>query len=198
MSKRVTIADQILGLLSEGDRWADEIVAGVSAQPASIRVCLGQLVKKGVIVRVKRGIYRKKEVLEVPGATENLRKTSDNVETINQLLNLYDKVLDNIVLMLETEDWTAVGERMDLIKSLQWLAGVIDQLMHRWYIVHRGYDANPHQACADVERKVSAANSAGEQPEESEYEIIPWESEKETLAEAIARKPEKEKKKGKS
>ena len=197
MSKRVTIADQILGLLSEGDRWADEIVAGVSAQPASIRVCLGQLVKKGVIVRVKRGIYRKKEVLEVPGATENLRKTSDNVETINQLLNLYDKVLDNIVLMLETEDWTAVGERMDLIKSLQWLAGVIDQLMHRWYIVHRGYDANPHQACADVERKVSAANPAGEQPEESEYEIIPWESEKETLAEAIARH-EKEKKKGKS
>ena len=198
MSKRVTIADQILGLLSEGDRWADEIVAGVSAQPASIRVCLGQLVKKGVIVRVKRGIYRKKEVLEVPGATENLRKTSDNVETINQLLNLYDKVLDNIVLMLETEDWTAVGERMDLIKSLQWLAGVIDQLMHRWYIVHCGYDANPHQAYADVEREVSAANPAGEQPEESEYEIIPWESEKETLAEAIARKPEKEKKKGKS
>ena len=197
MSKKATIADQILELLSEGDKWADEIVAGVSAPTASIRACLGKLVKKGVIVRVKRGIYRKKEVLEVPGATENLRKTSDNVETINQLLNLYDKVLDNIVLMLETEDWTAVGERMDLIKSLQWLAGVIDQLMHRWYIVHRGYDANPHQACADVERKVSAANPAGEQPEESEYEIIPWESEKETLAEAIARH-EKEKKKGKS
>ena len=197
MSKRVTIADQILGLLSEGDKWVDEIVAGVSAQPASIRVCLWQLVKKGEIVRVKRGIYRKKEVLEVPGATEDLRKTSDNVETINQLLNLYDKVLDNIVLMLETEDWTAVGERMDVIKSLQWLAGMIDQLMHRWYLVHRGYDANPHQACADVERKVSAANPAGEQPEESEYEIIPWESEKETLAEAIARH-EKEKKKGKS
>ena len=110
------------------------------------------------------------------GGDRESAKTSDNVETINQLLNLYDKVLDNIVLMLETEDWTAVGERMDLIKSLQWLAGVIDQLMHRWYIVHRGYDANPHQACADVERKVSAANPAGEQPEESEYEIIPWES----------------------
>ena len=191
MSKRVTIADQILGLLSEGDTWADEIVSGVSAQPASIRVCLGQLVKKGVIVRVKRGIYRKKEVLEVPGATENLRKNSDNVATINQLLNFYDKVLDDIALTIETEDWTAVGKRMDVIKSLQWLAGVIDQLMHRWYLVHRGYDANPHQASADVERKVSF----GKQPEEeSEYELIPWESEKETLAEAIARKPEKKKK----
>ena len=192
MSKRVTIADQILGLLSEGDRWADEIVAGVSAQPASIRVCLGQLVKKGVIVRVKRGIYRKKEVLEVPGATENLRKTSDNVATINQLLNFYDKVLDDIALTIETEDWTAVGKRMDVIKSLQWLAGVIDQLMHRWYIVHRGYDANPHQASADVERKVSAANPSGEQSEES-HEIISWESEKETLAEAIESHEKKKK-----
>ena len=196
MSKRVTIADQILGLLSEGDRWADEIVAGVSAQPASIRVCLWQLVKKGEIVRVKRGIYRKKEVLEAPGAAENLRKNSDNVATINQLLNFYDKVLDDIALTIETEDWTAVGKRMDVIKSLQWLAGVIDQLMHRWYLVHRGYDANPHQASADVERKVSAVNPAGEQPEVSEHEIIFWESEKETLAEAIARKPEKKKKKG--
>ena len=55
MSKKATIADQILGLLSEGDQWADEIVAGVSAQPVSIRACLGQLVRKGVIVRVKRG-----------------------------------------------------------------------------------------------------------------------------------------------
>ena len=86
---------------------------------------------------------------------------------------------------------------MDVIKSLQWLAGVIDQLMHRWYIVHRGYDANPHQASADVERRVSAANASGEQPEVSKYEIIFWEPEKETLAEAIAWKPEK-KKKGRS
>ena len=120
MSKKATIADQILGLLSEGDKWADEIVSGVSAQPVSIRMCLCQLVKQGVIVRVKRGIYRKKEVLETPAATENLRKHSDNVATINQLLNCYDKVLDDIAGTIETEDWTAVGKRMDLIKSLQW------------------------------------------------------------------------------
>ena len=68
MAKKETIADQILELLSEGDKWADEIVAGVSAQPASIRACFGQLVKKDVILRLKRGIYRRKEGLEVPGA----------------------------------------------------------------------------------------------------------------------------------
>ena len=53
MSKKATIADQVLELLSEGDKWADEIVAGVSAKPVSIRMRLGQLVKEGVIVRVK-------------------------------------------------------------------------------------------------------------------------------------------------
>ena len=70
MFKKATIADQILELLSEGDKWADEIVAGVSAQSVSIRMCLCQLVKEGEIVRVQRGIYRKKEVLETPGAVK--------------------------------------------------------------------------------------------------------------------------------
>ena len=67
--------------------------------------------------------------------------------------------------------------------------------MHRWYIVHRGYDANPYLAEADVDRKVSAANPVGE-PSEASHEIISWESEKETLAEAIAR--HEKKKKGRS
>ena len=61
---------------------------------------------------------------------------------------------------------------MDVIKSLRCLAGVIDQLMHRWYVVHRGYDANPYQARADVARKVAAADASEREPEESEYEII--------------------------
>lgn len=190
MSKEVTIADQILALLSEGDMWADEIVACVSAQPVSIRMCLCQLVKQGAIVRVKRGIYRKKEVLEEAGTAENLRKNSDNVETINLLLNMCDKVLDDFTRKIETEDWMAAGKQMDVIKSLQWLVGVIDPLMHRWYIVHRGYDANPYLAEADVERRDSAANPVGE-PSEASHEIISWESEKETLAEAIERHEKK-------
>ena len=136
-------------------------------------MCLCQLVKEGVIVRVKRGIYRKKEVLEARGVVENVRKHSDNVATINQLLNFYDKVLDDIALTIETEDWMGVEKRMDVIKSLRWLAGGVDQLMHRWYVVHRGYDANPYQARADVERKVTAVNVSGGEPDEgSEHEII--------------------------
>lgn len=198
MSKKATIADQILELLSDGNKWTFEIVAGVSAQPASIRVCLWQLVKKGEIVRVKRGIYGKKEVLEVPAAAENTRKHLDNVKLINFQLNMLDKVIDDFCANFE-EAWRAETKLSDLngvILQFKSLASTVDKLMHRWYIVHRGYDANPYLAEADVERKVSAANPPGEQPEAS-YEIISWESEKETLAEAIARH-EKERKKGRS
>lgn len=193
MAKKVTIADQILRLLSEGNKWADEIVAGVSAQPASIRACLGELVRQGAILRIKRGVYGKKEVPGARGAVENLRKTSDNVETINQLLNFYDEVLDDFARRIRTVDWTEVGTRADVIKTLGWLTEVIDGLMHRWYVVHRGYDANPYQAAADVAQKVSAANASGREREVSAYEIISWESEKETLAEAIARHEKEQK-----
>ena len=198
MSKKATIADQILGLLSEDDKWADEIVSGVSAQPVSIRMCLCQLVKQGVIVRVKRGIYRKKEVLETPAATENLRKHSDNVATINKLLRISELCLEDLRLRLEGKS----GSKMTISQlnafgsEFKTLVSTIDRLMHRWYIVHRGYDANPYLAQADVDRQVSAANASGEQPEAFVHEIIFWESEKETLTEAIARKPEKEKKRG--
>ena len=192
MSKRVTIADQILGLLSEGDTWADEIVAGVSAQPASIRVCLGQLVKKGVIVRVKRGIYRKKEVLEEPGAVKNSRKNSENVETINKLLRISELCLDDLWVGWEQMSGSkmTISQLNAFVAEFKTLAFAIDKLMHRWYIVHRGYDANPYQAQADVDRKVSF----GQQPEEgSQYERISWESEKNTQAEAIERHERKKK-----
>ena len=194
MSKRVTIADQVLELLSEGDKWADEIVAGVSAKPVSIRARLGQLVKEGIIVRVKRGIYRKKEVLEVPRAAENPRKHLDNVKLINLQLNMLDKVIDAFCANFEEawRDETKLSELNGFILGFKSLASSVDKLMHRWYIVHRGYDANPYLAEADVDRRVSAANPTGE-PSDECHEIISWESEKETLAEAIERH-EKEKK----
>ena len=118
MCKKAAITDQILELLSEDDKWAFEIVAGVSAQPVSIRMCLCELVKKD-----------KSEKRGVRGAVENVRKHSNNVATINELLNFYDQVLDDISITIKTEDWTAVETRVDVIKSLRWLAGVIDQLM---------------------------------------------------------------------
>ena len=132
MSKKATIADQILGLLSEGDTWTDEIVAGVSAQPASIRVCLGQLVKKGVIVRVKRGIYRKKEVLEEPGTVKNSRKNSENVETINNLLRISELCLENLWGRWEQRSGSkmTISQLNAFVAEFKTFAFAIDKLMH--------------------------------------------------------------------
>ena len=73
---------------------------------------LGQLVKEGVIVRVKRGIYRKKEGLEAPGAAENPRKHLDNVKLINLQLNMLDKVIDAFCANFE-EAWRAEPKLSD-------------------------------------------------------------------------------------
>lgn len=54
------------------------------------RACLGDLVRQGTILRIKRDVYGKKGVPGERGAVENLRKTSDNMGTINGLLNFYD------------------------------------------------------------------------------------------------------------
>ena len=80
----------------------------------------------------------------VPDATtavENSRKEAENTETINKLLNLYDKLLDTVAVSIEDEDWKGIVEKIETIKSLRWLGATVDQLMKRWYLVHRGYDS---------------------------------------------------------
>ena len=115
-------------MLSEDDRWADEIIASVSvSQPASIRACLLKLVKKGVIVRVKRGIYRRKEVLEVPGAMENSRKDSENVKTINSLLRISERYLEDLRGRLEKMS----GSKMTLSQFIGFVAESNDLML--WY-----------------------------------------------------------------
>lgn len=107
---------------------------------------------------------------------------------------MFDEVLDGFCVNFEAalRDKTKLSELNEFILGFKSLAWRVDQLIHRWYLVHRGYDATPYQAESDVKRKVSAANRSGEQPKtESAYERISWESEKEMLAEAIERHEKK-------
>ena len=67
-------------------------------------------------------------------------------------------VLDNVAETIEIgidceSDYS--GENRDLIKSLRWLGATVDQLMKRWYLVHRGYDANTRQAQEDAKKKTA-------------------------------------------
>ena len=80
-------------------------------------------------------------------------KKLKTLETINKLLNLYDKLLDTVAVSIEDEDWKGIVEKIETIKSLRWLGATVDQLMKRWYLVHRGYDANTRQAQEDAKKK---------------------------------------------
>ena len=156
------LGDRILACLEEGEKDISEIQEAVGASKNSVSVCLTGLVKSGKVVRVRSGVYRLASVADatvVPAdatvAVENSRSETENIETINKLLKSYDIVLDNIAETLESElsAKATIEEKINLIKILRWLGATVDQLMKRWYLVHRGYDANTRQAQEDAKKK---------------------------------------------
>ena len=165
------LGDRILACLEEGEKDISEIQEAVGASKNSVSVCLTRLVKSGKVVRVRSGVYRLASVADttvvpadttvVPADTtvevENSRSETENIETINKLLKSYDIVLDNIAETLESElaAKATIEEKINLIKSLRWLGATVDQLMKRWYLVHRGYDANTRQAQEDAKKKTA-------------------------------------------
>ena len=163
------LGDRILACLEEGEKDISEIQEAVGASKNSVSVCLTGLVKSGKVVRVRSGVYRLASTADatvvpadatvVPAdatvEVENSRSETENIETINKLLKSYDIVLDNIAETLESElsAKATIEEKINLIKSLRWLGATVDQLMKRWYLVHRGYDSNTRQAQEDAKKK---------------------------------------------
>lgn len=174
------IKSAILEYLEDGKKTTAEIKKAVSGTGRTIDTCLSELTKAGKIVRKKKGLYALPEapaaVQDTPAGAENLREASDNIETINRLLNVYDVLLDDIVVTLssELETKTTIEEKIDLIKSLRWVAATIDQLMKRWYLVHRGYDTNTRQAVEDAKEKTAtrAQQEIENAPPEKQLKVI--------------------------
>lgn len=162
MSKRIfkpEIKSAILECLEDGKKTTAEIKKAVSGKSRTIDTCLSELTKAGKIVRKKKGLYALPEspaaVQDTPVGVENSRGEAENIETINKLLTLYDKLLDTVAVSIEDEDWKAIVEKIETIKSLRWLGATVDQLMKRWYLVHRGYDTNTRQAVEDAKEKTA-------------------------------------------
>ena len=149
----------IMECLSDGEKRNHEIYEAVEGSVSSIKKRLRVLEKHGEITNPDRGKYALPEppveVPDAPAAVENPREESENIETINKMLTIYDKVFDNIALTIEDElaEKATIEEKIDLIKSLRWLGATVDQLMKRWYLVHRGYDSNTRQAQEDAKKK---------------------------------------------
>ena len=149
----------IMECLSDGEKRNHEIYEAVEGSVSSIKKRLRVLEKHGEITNPDRGKYALPEppveVQDAPVAVENPRGEAENTETINKMLNLYDKLLNSVASSIEDEDWDAIVEKIETIKSLRWLGATVDQLMKRWYLVHRGYDANTRQAQEDAKKKTA-------------------------------------------
>lgn len=163
-----TIREIILECLSDGQtKPTTDIQAYVHqrlvCKASSVSKVISQLKSGGEIKKKGRGNYSLPNasptvpvaVQDAPAGAENSREASDNIETINKMLNVYDLLLDDIVATLSSElaEKETIEKKIDLIKSLRWVAATIDQLMKRWYLVHRGYDTNTRQAVEDAKQK---------------------------------------------
>ena len=151
----------IMECLSDGEKRNHEIYEAVEGSVSSIKKRLRVLEKHGEITNPgSREICLPEPPVEVPDApvaVKNPREESENIETINKMLTIYDIVFDNISLTIEDEliAKATIEEKIDLIKSLRWLGATVDQLMKRWYLVHRGYDSNTRQAQEDAKKKTA-------------------------------------------
>lgn len=183
MSKRTVkpeVKADILKCLEDGEKTTAEIKNTVSGGDRTIDTCLSELKKEGKIASRKQGIYALPEsavaVIDTLAEVENSRGEAENIETINKMLNAYDTVLDDITKTLDSElaAKASIEEKVDLIKSLRWVAATIDQLMKRWYLVHRGYDTNTRQAVEDAKQKTENREQQALEglPPENQLEVV--------------------------
>ena len=194
---KLTIAESILEFLPEDEeKEISEIYEAVSGKESSIDTNLSKLCKSGKILRVRKGVYCKNKVPDAPVAVENPREESENIETINKMLTIYDIVFDNIALTIEDElaEKATIEEKINLIKSLRWLGATVDQLMKRWYLVHRGYDSNTRQAQEDAKKKTTEQEKAALETAHPEDQIVVVAEYNEKLRDVLESLPAAEKK----
>lgn len=146
--------------LESGPQTTADLAEVLSCTTRTVTTKLEPLIDAGSVKKLKRGSYCRGEVSTESQESEtltNVREEAANHETINRMLNLYDTVLDDIegALPSELAAKGTIEEKIEIIKSLRWIGATIDQLMKRWYLVHRGYDNNTHQAVEDAKHKTA-------------------------------------------
>ena len=191
------LEDRILEVLKEGETQLSEIKAAIPDQVTSVGNCLTRLKTQGKVIRVDQGLYRLPKPSEVPAQGKISREEPENIETINKLLRLYDTLLDTVAVSIEEEDWKGIVEKIETIKSLRWLGATVDQLMKRWYLVHRGYDSNTKQAHEDAKKKTAEREKTEMENAPPEEQIVVVREYDETMRDVLAKLPGKNLKKPK-
>ena len=102
------------------------------------------------------------------------RSREDNQKTIDTLLWMYDEKLE--VLGRAAVLAFMKGEHKQGIAMLKGLTDTLDVLLHRWRLVHLGYDSNPEQARQDV---ILAKGRQRSEPEDPASKAVrSWDVEK--------------------
>lgn len=204
MSKKETCKDRILEALASGEKKRVQIIKEIGDKTSTVKKALSEMKRDGE-VDGNQGWYRLPSTPEVPletkktpkgapPAADNSRGEAENIETINKMLDAYDLVLNDIVSSLRGELATkaSIEEKIDLIKSLRWVAATIDQLMKRWYLVHRGYDNNTRQAQEDAKKKTADREKQALENAPPEDQVIVVAEYDETMRSVLANIPGKD------
>ena len=191
------LEDRILEVLKAGEMQLSEIKAAIPDQVTSVGNCLTRLKTQGKVIRIRQGLYRLPKPSDARAGVKISREEPENIETINKLLTLYDTLLDTVAVSIEEEDWKEIVEKIETIKSLRWLGATVDQLMKRWYLVHRGYDANTKQAHEDAKQKTAAREKTEMENAPPEDQIVVVREYDETMRDVLAKLPGKNLKKHK-
>ena len=199
-SYRVSPLDApIMECLSDGVKRNQDIYEAVEGSVSSIKKRLSVLEKHGEIGKKGRGKYvlpeSPIELPDAPAEPKNSRGEAENTETINKMLNLYDKLLDAVAVSIEKEDWNSIAEKIEAIKSLRWLGATVDQLMKRWYLLYRGYDTNTRQAVEDAKHKTENREKQEQENAPPEDQVVVVREYDESMRRALANLPGKELKK---
>lgn len=167
---------KILKYLAGGQRCSEDVYNNIDAPREALQTRIKRLKASGKIVSVKHGIYALPEDAEAENsffsrATAKLREKSDNAQTINTLLNLYDDVLIGYSLLMREVLNSNVNleSKERFLKDFKDLTLIGDRLLKRWNLENFGYDANTRQAQEDAKakaRKVESEDIASLPPEE--------------------------------
>ena len=147
-----TCQERILKYLENGEKRTDEIHKGVGMSEGSVKKALKILRDAGAVIQVKRGLHK---LAKRPA----LRTEDQNADTIDKLLNLYETALDKYAVLIEEmlDSKQTLEEKAKFLNSFKLYASMVDTLMKRWYVVHRGYDSNNHQAKEDAKANTRKA-----------------------------------------
>ena len=167
--------EQIIDLLdSNGEMHSSEIFASMSeVKKSTVKKELGILKKGGEVVTPRgRSWYRLPTDTSTPAQTrlnkelnqisEALRSADDNKNTIDKLMNLYDKHIERYAQWFEksVDDDTDFQEQLQFIDNFKGLTAIGDKLMKRWSLEHVGYDTNTRQAQEDAKAKTAEREKA--------------------------------------